>query len=41
MKTCNKSLPELFKAEESVHTDEMELEKPEINSVEIRNYPEK
>ena len=36
MKTCNMSLPELFRAEESVHTDEMELDKPEINAVEIK-----
>ena len=36
MKTCNMSLPELFKAEESVHTNKMELEKPEINAVEIK-----
>ena len=33
------SLPELFKAEESEHTDEMELEKPEINAVEIKELP--
>ena len=33
------SLPKLFKAEESVHTDEMELEKPEINAVEIKELP--
>ena len=39
MKTCNMSLPELFKAEESVHTDEMELEKPEINAVKIKELP--
>ena len=39
MKTCNMSLPELFKAEESVHTDKMELEKPEINAVEIKELP--
>ena len=39
MKTCNMSLPELFKAEESVHTDEMELENPEINAVEIKGLP--
>ena len=32
-------LPELFKAEESVHTDEMELEKPEINAVEMKELP--
>ena len=39
MKTCDMSLPELFKVEESVHTDKMELEKPEINSVEINELP--
>ena len=39
MKTCDMSLPELFKAEEGVHTDEMELEKPEINAVETKELP--
>ena len=41
MKTCDMSLPNLFKAKESVHTNEKELEVPEINEVEIRNYPGK
>ena len=36
MKTCDMSLPELFEAEESVHTDEIELEMPKINEVEVR-----
>ena len=39
MKTCNMSLPELFKAKESVHTNEVELEMPKINEVEIRELP--
>ena len=39
IKTCNMSLPELFRAEESVHTDDMELEKPEINAAEIKELP--
>ena len=39
MKTCDMSLPELFKTEESVHIDKMELEKPEINAVEIKKLP--
>ena len=30
MKTCNMSQPNWFKAKESVHTDEKELEEPEI-----------
>ena len=38
MKTCHKSLPNLFKAKESVHTDEINLEIPEINAVEIREF---
>ena len=41
MKTCNMSLPELFKAEESVHTDKIKLEIPEINAVEIKEVPRK
>ena len=39
MKACNMSLPNLFKATESVHTDEKELEVPEINEVEIKELP--
>ena len=39
MKTCNMSLPELFKAKESVHTDEAELEMPKINEVEVKELP--
>ena len=51
MKTSNMSLPNLFKAKENVHTDEIKLEIPEINAVEIKEiqvpthlytlYPEK
>ena len=39
MKTCDMPLPELFKAKESVHTNEVELEMPIINEVEIREFP--
>ena len=39
MKTCNMSLPELFKAKQSVHTDEKELEVPEIKEVERKELP--
>ena len=39
MKTCDMSLPNLFKAKESIHTDEKELEIPEINEVEIKELP--
>ena len=39
MKTCNMSLPNLFKAKGSVHTDQKELEVPEINDVEIKEFP--
>ena len=39
MKTCNVSLPKLFKAKESVHTDEIELEMPKINEVEVKELP--
>ena len=31
----------MFKAEESVHTDEIELKMPEINAVEIKKLPRK
>ena len=33
------SLPKLFKAKESVHTNEVELEIPKINEVEVRELP--
>ena len=33
------SLPELFKAKESVHTNEVELEMPKINEVEVKKLP--
>ena len=36
MKTCDMSLPELFKAKESVCINEVELEISKINEVEIR-----
>ena len=39
MKTCDMSLPKLYKAKESVHTNEIELEMPIINEVEIRELP--
>ena len=39
MKTCNMSLPELFHAKESVHINEVELEMPKINEVEITELP--
>ena len=39
MKTCKMSLPNWFKAKESVHADEKELEVPEINKVEIKRLP--
>ena len=39
MKTCDMSLPELFKAKESVHTNEVELEIPKTNEVEVRELP--
>ena len=39
MKTCDMSLPNLFKAKGSVHTDVKELEVPEINKVEIKELP--
>ena len=38
-KTCNMSLPKLFKAKESLHTNEIELEIPKINEVEVRELP--
>ena len=39
MKTCNMSLPELYKAKESVHINEVELEISKINEVEIMELP--
>ena len=39
MKIYDMSLPEVFKVEESVHTDKMGLEKPEINAVKIKELP--
>ena len=39
MKTCDISLPNLFKAKEMVHTDEKELEVLEINKVQIKELP--
>ena len=38
---CDMFLPKLFKAEEGVHTDEIELKMPEINAVEIKELPRK
>ena len=38
---CDMSLPKLFKAEESVHTDEIELKLPEVNALEIKELPRK
>ena len=39
MKTCDMSLPELFKAKESVHTNEVELEMPKIKDVKVKELP--
>ena len=39
MKACNMSLPELFKAKENVHINEVELEMPKINEVEVKELP--
>ena len=36
MKTCNVSLPKLFKAKESVHINEVELGVPKVDEMEIR-----
>ena len=41
MKTGNMSLPELFKAKESVYTNEVELEMPKINEVKVKDLPRK
>ena len=38
-KVCNVSLPKLFKAKESLHTNEVELEIPKIYEVEIGELP--
>ena len=32
---CDRSLPKMYRTEESVHKDEIKLEIPEINAVEI------
>ena len=39
MKTCDMPLPELLKAKESVHANEIELEMPKINEVEVKDLP--
>ena len=39
IKTCNVSLPKLFKAKQSVHANEIELEMSEIIEVEVRELP--
>ena len=39
MKTCDMSLPELYKAKESVHINEVELGVPKVDEVEIRELP--
>ena len=39
MKKFVTSLPKLYRAEESVHTDEMKLETPKMNAVEINELP--
>ena len=39
MKTCDMSLPNLFIAKESVHTNEIELEMPKINELEVKELP--
>ena len=38
---CDMSLAKSFKAKESVHKDEIELEIPEINTTEISELPRK
>ena len=38
MKICDVSLPKLFKATESVHANEIKLEMPKINEVEVRDF---
>ena len=39
MKTCDVSLPKMFKTKESVHANEIELEMSKINKVEVRELP--
>ena len=39
MKTCNVSLPKLFKAKQCVHANEIKLEMPKLNEVEVRELP--
>ena len=36
---CDRSLPKMYRAEESVHKDEIMLETPKINKVEINEIP--
>ena len=36
---CNMSLPKLYRAEGSVHTDEIKLDTPKMNVVEINELP--
>ena len=36
---CHRFLPEIYRAEESVHKDEIKLEIPETNAVEISEFP--
>ena len=36
---CDKSLPRMYRAEENVHKDETKLEIPQINAVEISEFP--
>ena len=36
---CDRFLPKMYRAEESVHKDEIMLETPEINAVEISELP--
>ena len=36
---CNMSLPKLYRAEKGVHTDEIKLETPKMNVVEISELP--
>ena len=36
---CGRSLPKMYRAEESVHKDKIKLETPEIKAVEISEFP--
>ena len=36
---CDRSLPKMYRAEESVHIDEIKLGTPKINAVEISESP--